>query len=590
MFSFRSTFALGLSLLALGAGAGCSAHASDDDGANAGSDDIGGEAGFSTEAASETVSGPVIQTTDAVAWNATNAWADTNTADAQKAGVAWEANSGLTWEQKFSKWIQSFEQTPNKNGWSQTIKFPTPWGRKMEGPVLECADTAIWLRMTFSSWYHLPFYLQGTVNGKSIYMGHFGVIDRDGNPFAGFPHFQASYKDYESSWKSTDTWPADTKLQTKHVGDDDSAEGVDVGDVKLPAGAGAGAYFDKLFLNKRAGYLMIFLDGYFGSANLADGVNMFHITPESITPGDALLERYNTNGIGHTLPMMTVTQTGTDKMQVTVASGSMPRRQAVWEDAGSSAHYFSEDEMGSNAMNSDTPPVMFAKLGGGARRWRTPVQSNGKWVNVVPAADKTVYIPDTNLDAIGARPARFAVLLAADTPEAKRDAALTIIASARQNLKQYPASCSTRTKREEGFKMLYDAENTLGIAHDKVDADNRELEDYVFAELDYNKSKTCCWNSTTSAMADIVMGYAQKEKDDADMAGTCKQPTVFSAHGGNYDIWKNYAATIGKSADWKAWSEDEPCTQRDSQDDALTDAGKVQMCTTPAPAPAPSTP
>ena len=582
MFSFRSTFALGLSLLALGAGAGCSASASDDDGAVAGNDDIGGAAGFSTEAATETVSGPAVQTNDAAAWSATNSWADTNTAAANKAGVAWEANSGLTWEAKFSKWIQSFEQTPNKNGWSQTIKFPTPWGRKMEGPVLECADTAIWLRMTFSSWYHLPFYLQGQVNGKTIYMGHFGIIDRDGNPFAGFPHFQASYKDYEPSWKATDAWPADTKLQGKHVGDDDGAEGVDVGDVKLPAGAGAGAYFDKLFLNKRAGYMMIILDGYFGSANLADGVNMFHIKPEATSPGDALLERYNTNGIGHTLPVMTSDTVTADKMRISVASGSMPRRQAVWDDAGSSAHWFSDDEMGGSAMNSDTPPIMFAKLGGGIRRWRTPVQSNGKWVNVVPAVDKSVYIPDANLDAIGARPARFAILLAADTPEAKRDAALTIIASARQNLKNYPASCSTRTKREEGFKMLYEASTELGVAKDKVDADNRQLEDYVFAELDYNKSKTCCWNSTTTAMSDIVMGYAQKEKDDADKAGTCKQPTVFAAHTGSYDIWKNYAATIGKSADWKAWTEDEPCTQRDSQEDALTEAGKVQMCTTPA--------
>jgi hypothetical protein len=357
----------------------------------------------------------------------------------------------------------------------------------------------------------------------------------------------------------------------------------------LPDGSGDGAYFDKLFLNKRAGYLMIILDGYFGSANLADGVNMFHIQPEAIATGDLLLERFSASGIGHTLPVMTVDKPSADKYRVSVASGSMPRRQAVWEDAGTSAHYFSQDAMGSGAMNYDTPPVEYAKLGGGIRRWRTPVVVGGRWNNIVPTVDRPVYIPDANVDAIAARTQRFLVLLAEDTPEAKRDVALSIIASARQNLRQYPASCSTRTKREEGFKMLYEAMDALGTSKDKVDADNRILEDYAFAELDYNKSKTCCWNSTNSAMADLVLGYAQQEKDAADAAMTCKQPTVFGAHGGGYDVWKTYAASTGKAADWKAWSEDEPCAQRDTVDDVLTDAGKVAMCSS-APAPAPASP
>ncbi|MDB4942472.1 MAG: hypothetical protein JWP97_2006 [Labilithrix sp.] len=576
MFSFRSTFVLGLTLLALGAG-GCSASA-EDEASGAGGEDIGGAAGFSTEAATAVVSGPVAVNSDAAAWSVTNQWADASTANARKGGIAWGENSGLTWEQKFSKWIESFEQVDNKNGWSKTIRFMTPWGKKMDGPVLECADTATWLRMTFASWYHLPFYLQGQVNGKAIYMGHFGVIGSDGNVFAGFPRFQAQYKDYEPSWKAGDAWPADTKLQSKHIGGDDGAGGVDVGDGKLPEGAGAGAYFDKLFLNKRAGYLMVILDGYFGSANLADGVNMFHVKPEAIAPGDALLERFNTNGIGHTLPIMTVEKPSAEKLRVTVASGSMPRRQAVWEEAGSSAHYFEQDPMGSAAMNYDTPPVPYAKLGGGLRRWRTPVLNGGRWNNIVPVSDRGVYIPDADLAAIGARTERFKVLLAEDTPEAKRDAALTIISAARQNLKNFPASCSTRTKREEGFKMLYEASEAMGIARSKVDADNRTLEDYVFAELDYENSKTCCWNSTTSAMASIVLDYATKEKAAADAAGTCKQPTVFSAHTGGYDLWKNHAESLGKGADWKAWSEDEPCTQRGTVEDKLTETGKTAMC------------
>ena len=39
--------------------------------------------------------------------------------------------------------------------------------------------------MTFSAWYHLPFYMTGWRNGQTIYFGHFGVVDRDGNPVSG---------------------------------------------------------------------------------------------------------------------------------------------------------------------------------------------------------------------------------------------------------------------------------------------------------------------------------------------------------------------------------------------------------------------
>ena len=574
MLPLRSTVVFCMSLLALGAG-GCSSSAGTE------SDEEGNEsgAGSSTDAVQEVVGGPAAADNDAAVWDVTSQWADKTGTAAARAGIAWGASSGLSWEEKFAKWIGVFEHTPNKNGWSQTIKFPTPWGRTMEGPVLECADTAIWLRMTFASWYHLPFYLEGFLNGKTVYAGHLGFVDRDGTPLPGFPRFGALYKDFEKTWKSTERWPADVALQGKHVGPDDSAEGVDVGGEKLAEGQGAGAYFDKLFLNKRAGYLMVLLDGYFGSANLADGANMFHITPESIAPGDALVERFNRKGIGHTLPVMTVDKPKPEKFRVTVASGSMPRRQAVWEDAGSSAHYFQSDPMGGPTDNSDTPPVPFAKLGGGIRRWRTPVLANGRWSNIVPTVDRAVYIADVDVAAIGARTARFGVLLAEDSPEEKRDAALSIISAARMNLKQFPASCSTRTKREEGFKMLYEAMTALGKTKEQVDTENRTLEDYVFSELEYNKSKTCCWNSTNAAMASIVLDFATKEKAAADAAGTCKQPTVFRAQqGGGYEVWKKHAESMGKAADWKAWTEDEPCTQRDTPEDVLDAKATATMC------------
>jgi hypothetical protein len=122
-------------------------------------------------------------------------------------------------------------------------------------------------------------------------------------------------------------------------------------------------------------------------------------------------------------------------------------------------------------------------------------------------------------------------------------------------------------------------QTSFGKTKAQVDTEYRTLEDYVFAELDYTKSKTCCWNSANRDMANIVLDYAKQEKAAADAQNVCRQPTPFRATAGNYNTWKNFATSKGKGAQWKAWSEDEPCPQRGTLDDTLTLAGKTAMCT-----------
>ncbi len=39
--------------------------------------------------------------------------------------------------------------------------------------------------------------------------------------------------------------------------------------------------------------------------------------------------------------------------------------------------------------------------------------------------------------------------------------------------------------------------------------------------------------------------------------------------GGKYDTFKAHAASLGRAADWKEWSEDEPCSQRGAAEDPL---------------------
>ncbi len=571
-------------LVALGSLAGCTSS-TDDSG-----DDGSGELGGSTDAVTEKAPGPVAKSTDAEVWSVDNQWADTSTPAAKKAGIAWGENSGLTWEEKYSKWVASFVKVQSvRNGYGNTVQFQNPQGRTLMGPVLECADFGQFLRLTFSAFYHLPFYMTGYANGGMIYMGNFGIVDKNGDPVPGYPLFKAKYKDYEPSWQAGQAWPHDPGLRASHVGQDDSEHDVTIDTTKLGDSDGAGAYMDEAFLNKRVGYLQHYLDANFGSVNLADGANMFHIKPESTRPGDLLLERYSKTGIGHTLPVISSVTLPNGKMRISVASGSMPRRQPNWEDEPQSAGYFKEDAMGGVGNSGDTPPIPYAKLGGGIRRYRTPVVVNGRWENDVSTQDHAAYIPDTDLEAISARPAHWAQLLAEDTPEGARDAALAIIASARQSLHDHPASCSARSKREDAFKDLYKVmKDSFQKDPAAVDAQYRELEDYVYAELQYEQSKTCCWNSTTTAMNDIIQDYASQEKSKNDAAMVCKQPTVFMATGGGkYDTWKAFAAANNKAGDWKDWTQDEPCAQAGVAQDTITARGKADFCAAQAIANAP---
>ena len=128
--------------------------------------------------------------------------------------------------------------------------------------------------------------------------------------------------------------------------------------------------------------------------------------------------------------------------------------------------------------------------------------------------------------------------------------------------------------------MLYDVESQLSQkGKSQVDAEQRKLEDYVFAELDYNKSKTCCWDSSSSAMYDIIIQEAQADKAAADAAMTCAAPAVFEAQAdGSYQRWVDYAASIGRSADWKPYTDDEGCTAKGITTDATLTSSATDYC------------
>jgi hypothetical protein len=155
-------------------------------------------------------------TTATQVWTARNKWEDRTTAAALKAGIAWPASSGLDWDQKYVKWIDSLEYIPAVNGFSMTVKVTTPWGKALPSPSLECAEMSLFLRILFAAWYELPLFFE-TVDsqGRRVFFGHNGVRTSAGR-YANTPEFAVKYKDYTSTYTGG-AWPKDSVLRAKRI-------------------------------------------------------------------------------------------------------------------------------------------------------------------------------------------------------------------------------------------------------------------------------------------------------------------------------------------------------------------------------------
>ncbi|MBV70006.1 MAG: hypothetical protein CMH52_01530 [Myxococcales bacterium] len=512
-------------------------------------------------------------------WPVIQSWNEVSS----ESGIAWTSDSGLTWDEKYAAWLESMQTTdqPGENG-LLTFNLTTPYGKTLLAPVLECAEVAIFLRATFASWYGLPFFLEANDAGERIYLGHFGFRRSNGAPFSGTPRFKSRYQDYSQQWTANGPWPIDRKLRKRGLyGGGDEVPFL--GDIDGKA-ARAGAYFDEIFVNKRVGHFMLLALSWFGSMHLADGANMYHVKADKIRAGDVLLLRWQRRGIGHTVPVMRVTPYDDGRLELAVATGSMPRRYPKWEDGAAAGRYFKKTDAGGAGENVDGD--RFAELGGGLRRWRIAEPINGAYRNTFAKTDEADWINSSDLSSIAARISDFEQLLRELSPTEKVSLAEQLINSARSHLQRYPASCAARTRREDAFKQLYDVHaDAFGISREETDRQYRKLEDYVFGELIYGSSRTCCWNRSTAAMYDIVMAHAQSTLIDEE-SGLCQDPLVFKArHVSNtsdgYALYRDYARSIGREAEWVQWSPDEACPQANEFVDdielQITDVGYCDL-------------
>jgi len=506
---------------------------------------------------------------DTAVWEVRNDWGETDTADAREAGLAWGANSGLNWNEKFALWIDSLSKIDTHSGSYKTFEIVNPRGKTIKAPVLECAEVAYFLRATFASWYHLPFFMEAVdSDGTRVFFGHFGWRTAQGR-YKRSNLFKKWYRDYSGGNYGPDNWPQDDRLRQKKLyGSDDDFQPF------IGPDARAGAYFDELFLNKRVGHFLILFLSNFGSIHLADSANTFNIKPEAVRQGDVLLERWQRRGIGHTLVVKHVEAGQTPgTLMAELVSGSMPRRQPKWEDPTASKRYFTMDATGGEGTNYSGDE--YAKLGGGLKRWRVARKIDGWYTNTILSEDIDNWISSTNYDAIAARPGQFEELLDKLDPEAARDAMLVIIEDARAHLRDHPASCSARINREGAFDDLYDLmEEHFYMTTKEVDEEYRVFEDYVFAELVYTESKTCCWNSTTHAMYEIIMDYNETYVEEGE---ECRPPVVFMNDNG-YDVFYQHAVSLGRGNEWVSWSEDESCPQRDVAQDTEAEHSWTDYC------------
>jgi hypothetical protein len=132
-------------------------------------------------------------------WSARNRWEDRDTPAARRAGLAWGEDSGLSWDEKFSRWVAAMERTRAHGDAYDTFVLTTPFGKALPGPSLECAEQAMFLRISFAAWYELPFFMEAVDrHGARIYFGHNGVRTASGR-HASTPEYAIAFKDFSAT-------------------------------------------------------------------------------------------------------------------------------------------------------------------------------------------------------------------------------------------------------------------------------------------------------------------------------------------------------------------------------------------------------
>jgi len=326
-------------------------------------------------------------------------------------------------------------------------------------PELECADTAMFLRFLYAQQHGLPM----AFRSHSGYFGHFGHIRSNG------------------SRDTFERFPRDEQLGTN-----DLAIGTETFDEHLP--------------NRFAQFLLVLVRSTF-SGNVAEDWNTYYIGAEAVRGGDLIVRRYDADGTGHTITLQNVERDGEGlASSVDTIESSMP-----------TPPFISQDD--SVLMTLEPTP----EFGGGLRRWRRPeITIRGGVRTIEMVVDPAAFVE--------AREAAEADdFMATMSPPAIRDQVLRGIEGARRDLFSSPSSCSRRVERERFFGVMYDLfeanealRASVGLTDsnptrrqvvDAVDLQYRYIDDFIWARLDYDRSRTCHWNPNPMLYAAYADGF-----------------------------------------------------------------------------------
>lgn len=560
-----------------------------------------GEAGSKDDGVGNPAVAVNANVSDTEVWPVRHMWEERDeTPESRAAGIAWSESSHLNWDEKYSAWIASMKKIPGSgdSSYRDTYEMITPYGKIISSPSLECAEVAMFQRAIFAAWYGLPFFLEATDDSKQrIFFGHFGARTANGR-WRNSPLF-AKYA-ANNGWKQGDPWPSDTNLRKMSL----DGNKADANDVQPAIGKDAhlGAYVDEIFVNKRAGYFVLYMLDYFYSGSLADTVNTYNLRPEAIRAGDVLIRRWQRNGIGHTMMLKNVRKLDSGLLMAELIQGGMPRHQGEWTDEVEAKSSLTTEDAGGYGETGDTPPIPYWRLGGGIKRFRVARSVGGFWTNTYMPDDKAGWINSTDPSRLVPRPKHFEEILGEVPADQKRDSLVNTVESERKNLMMNPSSCASRSEREKAMDRLRQLADKLNTTQDVLMKQYRKIDDFVFMPLDYTSSKTCCWNTSSSSMYKVIMAYAEEEQAKATQEKMCVEPTVFRARSekpagytgpmDGFQLWRDWAAKQGRSAEWvdangkpAVWSEDEQCDQRASTDDRQSYSGGPSYCSLFGPPP-----
>jgi hypothetical protein len=556
------------------------------------------------------------------AWQVKNQWTDRSTESAMKAGLAWMANSGLSWEEKYREWLRRLPinidqviQNSTQRDPLESFELVNPQGKRVKIPALYPSQLILLLRASFASFYHLPFVLiaqrnqsltdqqanateEEVLKHSLVYFGHFGLKGLYGN-IEDSANFSAFF-DHSAEYEKTEIWKQDLMLrqQAFALGDDVfSMLATDFNRLqedenikKIPNGqvVKIGEFLDDFFCNKRTAHWMLYLLRYFSIEHIQDDYHSVQIDGQNLTQGDILLIKSDR------LYGYWIKQADRFQEQLDLRLAVSSRQGEAILSSNDSKHLVNidlnylglqqtiESQNDYNPFNFNPywlPTFLYA---GGFKRMTFPTVHQGYWLNSIQDEEMDFSLSSQNIVQLKERTNQLNQLTQENNQVVQStplEQLLNQIRDIRQKIRKEPSRCELRTQREVLFESLYELLFDYGYSRERVDEEFRLFEDFVFQMLE-NNSKTCCWHyealaDQTETWGDSILKIAKSMMDHGEEISYCYDVPKFMTEDGHYAIWEAKAEELNLF--WPDWDSSAACVYA-NHIDTIKEQGTLEWC------------